>query len=369
MTPAPPGAVPLDRLARRFLDLGSVDALYAPLSRIVAGRPDWLAMLWSAPAGQQKPNLWFAALHDRVLAGVAHPLSAYFASVGGKRAPDAALADALADFVAREHDALLRSIRSRSTQTNEIGRCAVLWPALRWIAQRHGAADIALLDVGCSAGLNLGVDRYTYSYGDDDPGQSQAGSSMAPHLVCRRVGPNPLPAPSPAPRIVARLGIDPAPVEVDDDVQVRWLRACIWPNDHVRAQRLAQAVDLARRERWPVRREADCSAAVRPWVEGLPPGVLPVVFNSWVLHYLEPAALARHVETMTGLVRERGVVWLSAEGPHLKVAPIDPPAPFEPGVDPVETTLWMLASQRGGAAQFEFLARSHAHGRWLQWLA
>jgi hypothetical protein len=362
--PRPPGAASLDLLASRFRAFEVGDPLYAALCEIVAQRPDWLAMLWHAPRGQQLPNLWLAALHDRVLAGVAHPLAAYFASVGGTRTPDAGLVPALAGFVVQEHAALCATIATRSTQTNETGRCAVLWPALRWIAQAHGRADLALLDFGCSAGLNLGVDRYAYRY---DAASAHASDPLT--LDCRMVGPHPLPALWPAPHIASRLGIDPAPVDVSGPRALRWLHACIWPGDAARARRLDHAAALARRERWPVRREADCIAAIEPWLDGLPAGVLPVVHHSWVLHYVGAADLARLGALMTRLMVERGVVWLSAEGPHVPIAPLAVPPPFEAGIDPSMTTLWIAGAARGGVPRFDLLARSHAHGRWVEWLA
>ena len=354
-------------MAARFRGFEVGDALYAALCPQVAARPEWLAMLWRAPPGQQLPNLWLAALHDRILRGSAHPLAAYFQSVGGRRAPDAALADTLADFVAQEQAALLASIATRSTQTNEIGRCAVLWPALRHIAQANGGRDLALLDFGCSAGLNLGVDRYAYS--DIESTAHESADDAIPHLGCRRIGPVALPPALPAPRIVERLGIDPAPVDVNDATALRWLRACIWPGDRARDHRLVQAAALARRERWAVQREADCLNAIEPWLEALPRGVTPVVFHSWVLHYFDRAALARHVAAMTTLVRERDVRWLSAEGPHVRIAELDLPPPLEAEEDRVATTLWTLGSAPQGSARFELLARSHAHGRWVEWLA
>lgn len=344
------------------------DPLYAALCRIVAEAPELRQLLQAAPRQQQRPNLWLAAVHDRVLDGSAHPLRDYFASTGGQRAPDRALAAILADFVQRERTALSELMRTHSTQTNEIGRCAVLWPALQDIARRHEATKLALLDVGCSAGLNLGVDSYRYDYGEFALGAA-AGPGV-PVVSCQFIGAGRPPvAQAPAWRLAQRLGIDPMPVDAADAAAVRWLRACIWPSDRMRAARLADAVALARQQRWPVRQESDCSAAPRLWLDRLPDDVLPVIFNSWVLTYFEPAALRRHVETVVALVRERGAVWLSAESPDVHIGPwqtSQPNTPQSAAVAPA--TWWTLCSRVGANVRFELLARSHAHGRWMEWL-
>jgi hypothetical protein len=246
-------------------------------------------------------------------------------------------------------------MRTRTTQTNEIGRCAVLWPALHAIAARAGTQRLALLDVGCSAGLNLGVDHYRYD-------QAEAGR---PFLPTQLVGTK-RPPTTPTPNIVERLGIDPAPVSADDSAALRWLRACLWPSDTARATRFDQAVALMRTHRWPVQQVADCTARIEPWIASLPPGVQPVIFNSWVLTYFDAPMLKRHIDTVTELVQRTGAMWLSAEGPQLRVAPVDVP-PAWPGMN--ASTLWTLCSRENDDVHFDLLARSHAHGRWLEWLA
>ena len=349
----------LAALFRRFAHAECPEEpLYEALCRIVADEPALLGLLSGASPEQQRPNLWLAAVHDLLLSGVVHPLAAYYPSCGGGRAPDAALPGHVRDFAAQHAAALRERMRTHTTQTNEIGRCAVLWPALHALAARSGTAELALLDVGTSAGLNLGVDVYRYDITDARPG--------VPLLSCEWQGTR-RPPTTPIPKLVQRLGLDPTPVSVDDEVAVRWLRACLWPSDATRATRFEQAVQIARTRRWPVRREVDCTAAVEPWIASLPSGVQPVIFNSWVLTYFEKPALQRHIETLTDLVRRTGAMWLSAESSGLQVGPVELPPPRADL--PKAHSVWTLCHRVDGEPRFEALARSHAHGRWAEWLS
>jgi hypothetical protein len=351
-----------DRLARRFHRFAAAECpeepLYEALCRIVGDDPALLDLLRDTRDEQQRPNLWLAAVHDLLLAGAQHPLAAYYPSVGGTRVVDDALAACTRSFAALHEDRLRELMRTRTTQTNEVGRCAVLWPALRAIAARTGHERIALLDFGCSAGLNLNVDRFAYDEADAD--------ERVPYLPCRLAGARGAPA-GPTPQIVQRAGIDPAPVAIDDDAALRWLRACLWPSDAVRLKRFDQAVALMRAARWPVQRVADCTTGVDAWLDSVPAGVQPVVFNSWVLTYFDQPALQRHVDGMARLVRERGLAWLSAEGPWLRLGDLEAPSPSAPEL--ATGSLWTLCWNEGRAARFELLARSHPHGRWAEWLA
>jgi hypothetical protein len=363
------------------------DPLYRAIAEAAAARPAWAALLAAAPATQQLPVLWFAALHDRLLercaAGARPALADYYPSAGPARAPDAAFAGHLADFLAREHAALRERIATRATQTNEIGRCAVLWPLLRAECERRGRARVALLDVGTSAGLNLGVDRWRYRYVGAATGATVAtephgAAAEVPAIACRVLAGAPMPmrGDGPVPEIVERLGIDVAPVDVADEAAVRWLRACVWPNDAARGARFEAAVRHARTQRWPVRACDDTLAAVESWLEALPADVLPVVFNSWVLAYFDPQARQAYAQRLLAAVAARDAAWISAEAPALgrQWWPTLPePAPPSPGdaVDAAElanATAWTVATAApGGGVAWRLGARSHAHGRWVRW--
>lgn len=351
------------------------DPLYRALSGAAARHPEWAELLAAAPATQRVPLLWLAALQDRVLAlvdaGERPPLADYYASVGPAREPDSALEGHLGEFIARHRDALVHAIATRSTQTNEIGRCAVLWPVLQQLVETTGRRRVALLDVGCSAGLNLGVDRWRYRYVDDASGAVLATTPpgrdpRAPEIACRVLA-GARPHAAAVPEIVARQGIDVQPVAVDDPAAVRWLRACLWPHDTERRERFDAAVAIARTQHWPLAATTDAAASIDDWLGGVPADTTPVIFNSWVLRYFDAALLRRHVDAVLAQVRRRGAVWISAEDPALSRT-------WWPGMPEVDAarlpnaTSWTVARPDGrGGLAWSLAATSHAHGHWMQW--
>ncbi|MBT9493932.1 MAG: DUF2332 domain-containing protein [Paucibacter sp.] len=342
------------------------DPLYVAICQAVADSPELLALMRHAPATQAKPNLLLAALHERVLAGAKHPLTDYFPSTAGERMPDAQLPELLLDFARSQSAELRMHLQSRSTQTNEIGRCAVLWPALQHIAHLTGRQDLALFDLGSSAGLNLGVDAYHYRYLQGEACFSLGADAQPerPTIDCRWLGEAAPPAAS-AWRLAQRLGADPCPVDVHDPHATRWLAACVWPHDQVRAQRLQQALQMARSADYAVRRATDCLDLLEEWLKTLPAQLQPVLFNSWVLAYFEADALADLRQRLARLQREHGLVWLSAEAPSLRPEGLALPA-LAGGAS--ASTLWTLQWAAQDVTAQVALAWSHPHGAWVQWL-
>src|ERR1019366_4255722 len=104
------------------------------------------------------------------LAGTRHPLAAYYDTVrsiagGPPGAPGGDLVAEFKDFCLTHRAELLGLIAVRSTQTNEVGRCCALLPALNVIAAGYPEGQpLSLLDLGASAGFNLLFDSYAYTY-------------------------------------------------------------------------------------------------------------------------------------------------------------------------------------------------------------
>jgi hypothetical protein len=221
-------------LAQVYRHFGEVDAagrspLHQRVAVAVSESGDALHAIEAAPARHRGPAVILAALHDLALAGHAPALAAAYAAGDGDAAAGAAVGALLAMT-----DAVLAAAARWPVRAGETGRCAVLYPAIAEAAHRAGADTVGLIDVGCSAGLSLSVDRVSITYSS---GPSLGDPSSPVQQSCRIAGGNPVPARG-MPEVTARIGVDLEPADVTDPEAARWLRACLAPEEHDRAARL-----------------------------------------------------------------------------------------------------------------------------------
>lgn len=265
-----------------------VSPTYERLSLAVAGDPELPALLDGVPPAKRQPNLLFAVV--RLLGG----------PVSDPRA--------FRDFTAANWPAVEANLRTRSTQTNEPGRCAVLLPVLAKLPQ-----PLALLEVGASAGLGLYPDRYSYRYGDHRLGDG------GPVLDCALTG---TPAPDRLPEVVWRAGLDLNPLRVTDPADVAWLDALIWPEHQHRRDRLRAAAAIAAADP-PLLIRGDLVDDLPALAARAPAGATLVVFHTSVL-YQVPAAKR---EAFDHLVRTMPGHRISVEAPDVVGYDGLPPAP------------------------------------------
>lgn len=276
-------------------------------------------------------------------------------------------------------------VLSRSTQTNEAGRCATLLPSLAQISAVEGR-PLALIEVGASAGLALFPDHYGYEFvgaradGPDGsgagPAESSAGPAEAagtqttrlapagatpgtfPVLHCLTSGPVPLPAK--IPKVVWRAGIDLNPLDVHNPDDVAWLEALVWPEQEFRLERLRQAIAIAQ-ERPPLLVAGDLNDRLLELAGRAPADAALVVFHSAVMAYLDAGGRSRFRRTMADLAAERGCHWLSNEG-HTVIAQADG-SNVVPEMDDARLRGRFLLLQDGQPA-----AITGPHGQSLEWL-
>jgi hypothetical protein len=347
---------------------------YSAISQAVADDDDVLALLDDAPLMQRRPLLLLAAVHFLLLSGAAHPLADYYDTVRLVRGrpyehlPEGDVAAVFTDFCRAHRRELKVLTATRSTQTNEVGRCSALLPALCHIAALYDWREpLSLLDLGTSAGLNLLFDDYAYTYrasaGEAIREAGVAGGTVAIECTARDDLDH-LPDLRP-PIMTERVGLDLAPVNPFSDDQARWLLACLWPDNLPRFERLRAAIANVRAAPDPPRLERGDLLTDLPRVVATMPGDGPlVVFHSWVAAYLdeeEQRSLARQVETLD---QARRVHYLYCESPFETPGLPTPPSPVRREGPDVATALVHVPPGGGPAVR---LADTHPHGYWIRW--
>ena len=324
--------------------VGGDSPLYARVCELVAETP--LALALAARSVEETPMVFLAAVHDELLRDPDDELADYYPTVGGSRAPDAGLGTALARFSTAREAQLAATLATRRTQTNEVARCAGLLPAFAAVA---GGRPLAQIEIGASAGLNGLWDHYGYEYAGHVAGD--AGSPLRIACELRGGGAPPLDPPP----VAWRAGIDLSPFDLHDPDDVRWLRACLWPDQPARHARFEAALAVAH-EHGPVDvRRGDALALLPGVIESAPAGALVCVFHTATLAYFtreEVAALRALLESV-----DRDLAWVGGETPGILVG--------EPLALGASLGFSVSAGRPGRLAQ---VARMGHHGGWLEWL-
>ena len=292
-----------------------------------------LAWLQALPEPKRQANLVFAAARWH---GVPAP-----GPYAGLRA--ALLGDEQSGGAIRD------TILERSTQTNEVGRLATLYPVFAELGF-NGDRPLALVEVGASAGLCLYPDRYHLRWSFPDGG-IQETDPVGPFIDCVTTGALSVGVLSP---VVWRAGVDLNPLDVADDDAMRWLENLVWPEQEERRERLRAAVEITRHDP-PYLVQGDLIERLPALLDQAPRGATVVVFHSAVVAYLENADRERFAAMMTDLVARGRCHWVSNEGPRVL------PQLVPPDVDVAFGRFVLAVDGRP-------VALTHGHGAELDWL-
>lgn len=283
-------------------------------------------------------------LHALVRSGKAPALAALYPPAPAPE-PDR-LWQALAPVLAGK--ALLPWLES-APQTNEVARSAVLMGGFLTIAAETGL-PLALLELGCSAGLNLVPDRYAHRLGTLEAGNSNS---------CLRLEPEWQGADPPAARlqIHSRAGVDLNPLDLLDPDARNRLLAYVWPDQPQRLERMARAIAITAEEP-PEIVKGDAANFVEARARTRK-GVATTVYHSIAFQYFPPDTQARitaHMERAGAKATAAApLAWLRYEmEPGATGTTTEPPT--------LRLTLWPGKDDR-------LLARAHPHGKLVHWLA
>jgi hypothetical protein len=351
---------------------GEAVPMYARLCEVIADDAKLSGLLLHAPAGQRLPVLLLAALHDLVLRHPDVELAAWYPSVGGTAEHDGDLQRALRRTVDAHRPELLDVLRHRRVQTNEVNRC-VAWRMALQLLCRNDERPLHLVELGASAGLNLGLDRHRVDVHGVDAVLTMGPGDAAVRLSTRlRGGDWPelrVAAAAPLPPVAARVGVDAAPLDPADPDDARWLTACVWPEQHERLARLRAALADAAAWRAPVLR-GDLVDALGELTSGVGHDRHVVVLSSWALVYVPRVRRQDLCDGLAELARDAArrrsrVTLLSFEADH--VLPwVAAPAPPDDGSAELRHSSLLAATEfdEHGRHRVRPLARCQAHVAW-----
>jgi hypothetical protein len=422
---------------RMFVAEVSNSPLYAALCPLMADDSTALALYTDVPGTQRRPNLLLAALHFSVLRDPSHNFAGWFKTVDGRpsraggphlrsasspatgftsdrqagsgtsseaggphlrsasspatgftsdrqagsgtRAPeDPELKTALSSFITQRFDELKELVVGGATQTNEVGRSALILPALA-VLREEQAKPVAIVEIGTSAGLNLRPDAYSIHYKNADGTTTNVGpenstvqietdsSQSAASLPYTELA---------SLQIGTRIGVDLNPLDVTDEFQARWLCALIWPDDTARFHRLQAAVEHAAANPIPIV-QGDAVETVGAHISSVPADEYPVVVTTWVLTYLTEPQRRAFAQALDAAAQTRDFAWIAMEHPAYAMGL---PWPEEvtalwgsESLDPIAQTITksgtplVVHRYKDGIRSSEWIASVHAHGHWINW--
>jgi len=238
------------------------------------------------------------------------------------------------------------------------------------MAAKQARGAIGLLEVGTSAGLLLGIDRYSYRYQTEQAGQLAAGPAKAPvglHCALELAPGAELPVIPKRLAVGAKIGLDRNPIDLTDEDAYAWLEACIWADQPERARLFTVAAAAQRKDTTElIRGDAvdDLAAAASRIPETLP----LVVLTSSAVAYLGERRQA-FLDALGELSKQRPVWWVSQEGYQVGLELL---LPGRDDLKPAGGSAFGvigLVRWRDGVPEARALAKAGLHGQRLIWLA
>lgn len=347
-----------------------VSPLYEHLATNAAEDDDVAGLLTVAKPDFAHPTLLLAAVHRVLQAEPVHPLATYYPSLGGSYGVDSQTWPVFREFVLARADRVRALVSTRTTQTNEVRRAATLYPGVA-LATREAGGRIGLLEVGCSAGLLLGLDRYGYRYQTEEAGQVAVGPARSPlglHCAMELGAGATLPKLPKKIAVGAKVGLDRNPLDLEDEESYAWLEACIWPDQPQRRQLFGVAAAMRAKDP-PAMVRGDAVDDLASAAALVPQDLPLVVMTSHALAYFGEQRRAEFVRTLAELSEKRPLWWVSKEAYRggLNLVLPDRPDLVQAGEQPWFAVLG-LVRWIAGEPMAKALALTSAHGERLTWL-
>ena len=312
---------------------------------------------------ERLPALLFVASIQRVVADHADDALAAYYPGPDQRPIDGRFPIMLRRFATAREDELRRWF-DRRYQMNEVGRCVQTSLAVGVVQRLAPGRPLAIIDVGTGSGIGLHFDRYHVDIGG---GLSFGPADSPVRLACAVRGNPPLPG---VVDVALRIGIDAAPIDLDDADSRAWLVACCPPTAGA-FERLDAAIAVTRAAAAPVIR-GEGGAVLAQVIASVPDETLPVVLDSFTAVFMDEAERA----AIAAAVEQRNGCWIALD-PLVPLGttadrcvhdlPVDPQVVAENRAGGVVGLLSVVGTIDGRRIEC-VLATAHPSGTRMTWL-
>ncbi len=313
----------------------------------VAEDPQLLDIATLGAGKDALPNLFFSTVHLLLQQGEHHQLAAFYPSLNKNTRRYEYVYPYFRNFVLDHEAEIAKIITTKTVQTNEVARCAALVPAFELVSLEAKNQPLAMIEIGSSAGLTLLWDQYHYKYGEG----MECGPKDSPvQIECLLRGKRHPPMPHDLPKVDSRIGIDLNPIDLNDPGNIQWLHALVWPEQEKRTRQLELAIQLAKHQSPRIVR-GNALELLPEMIDKIGESAQTCIYHSFTLSLATGDNRAKLESIIEGASKNRKLFLVSLEWAK------DTDSPR------LELTRFDL-----GAKSRRVLAKSQAHGEWLEWL-
>lgn len=316
--------------------------LYEYISLKISEDNEILELCSNAQTGQPVPNLLFGTVHYLLLKGTVHPLKEYYPSLTKySRKIDEETFIYFKDFCRINRTEIILLLKSKLVQTNEVRRCAYLYPIFSLIYNKV-KKPLSLIEIGTSAGLQLLLDKYSYSYGDNQ----MYGDKNSPVHITSEIKQGSIPSILlESPPVASKIGIDLHISDLRNSEDYLWLKSLIW-TEHEERLKLFESAARYFKENPVELIEGDGITLLPDVVKNLPENTMICIFHTHVANQLPEVLKYELLDTIKKIGEKRDVF-------HLYNNVWDRKLHLDYTLD--------------GKAYSKTIGETDGHGKWFEW--
>lgn len=324
----------------KFIQFADVECknsseIYRKLSYYIVQDKDLIEICNYAPINQPIPNLFLGSVNYLLLKGYDNNLyDEYYVNETSD------LIRKFKEFCIKNKIEIIKIMNNKLVQTNEVRRSSYIFPILCYINDKR---KINLLEIGCSAGLQLLADKYMYKY-DVYPGykgnltsdltissvitKGEFGSYIDEQMD-----------------IGKRIGIDLNTIDFTKDEEFLWLKALIWPEHNDRRILLEKARDIVINENLKLK-EGNALEIIIEEVKKIPIDENLLIFHTHVANQMSIKEKENLVKIIENIGKNRNLY-------HL--------------YNNIDDKLLHLDSYKNGEKYPKIVGQTDGHGKWFEW--